>query len=300
MVGPGMASSSTTAVVSERKALRCQARASSPARRRGREGGVVRRVDGLHGVSPGRGSRHGVSAARAGAASRSVPSGAPQMPALRPRSSRASASALAQAVADARLGDQPARARRVALELARAAAPCRRARSDAATRSPAPRPRAGSARASARGRRGARAAASSRYSIGVSCTSSPPTRDDAAREVHDAGRRPGRVPLLARVAPRAVPQRDAHAREQLAHRERLGDVVVGAGVERADLVLVLAARGEHHDRHLRSTRAAGAPPRSRRGPAARGRAAPGRARASRRAPAPPPRSPPRPGGSPRW
>src|SRR5205085_4039010 len=46
-------------------------------------------------------------------------------------------------------------------------------------------------------------------------------------------------------------QRDAHPGKQLAHAERLGDVVVRAGVERLDLRLLLMARREHHDRHRR-------------------------------------------------
>ena len=41
------------------------------------------------------------------------------------------------------------------------------------------------------------------------------------------------------------------ARDQLAHGERLGHVVVGAGVEAADLVGLLPARGQHDDRHER-------------------------------------------------
>ncbi len=45
-------------------------------------------------------------------------------------------------------------------------------------------------------------------------------------------------------------QRDPQAREQLAHPERLGEVIVGAGVERRDLVALLAAGGEHDDRHV--------------------------------------------------
>lgn len=39
----------------------------------------------------------------------------------------------------------------------------------------------------------------------------------------------------------------AHAEHQLARREGLGEVVVGAGVEAVDAVLALAERGEHHD-----------------------------------------------------
>ena len=52
-----------------------------------------------------------------------------------------------------------------------------------------------------------------------------------------------------------VPKRDADPGEQLADAERLGQVVVGAGVERLDLVLVLAARRDHDDRRCASTRA---------------------------------------------
>ncbi len=40
------------------------------------------------------------------------------------------------------------------------------------------------------------------------------------------------------------------AREQLARRKRLGDVVVGAALETAHFVLLLGARGQHDDRDL--------------------------------------------------
>ena len=45
-------------------------------------------------------------------------------------------------------------------------------------------------------------------------------------------------------------QQRAHAGEQFRHRERLDDVVVGAGSEPAHLLALLAARGEHDDRQL--------------------------------------------------
>ena len=45
-------------------------------------------------------------------------------------------------------------------------------------------------------------------------------------------------------------QRGAHARQQLVHAERLRDVVVGARVERGDLVALGVARRQHDDRHL--------------------------------------------------
>jgi hypothetical protein len=43
----------------------------------------------------------------------------------------------------------------------------------------------------------------------------------------------------------------SHPSEQLAHPERLGDVVVGAAVERVDLLALLDAGREHDDRHRR-------------------------------------------------
>ena len=49
---------------------------------------------------------------------------------------------------------------------------------------------------------------------------------------------------LVRPGARRVPQRHPHAREQLAHAERLRHVVVGPGVEGGDLVPLLPARRE--------------------------------------------------------
>ena len=50
---------------------------------------------------------------------------------------------------------------------------------------------------------------------------------------------------------RGAAEDGADARDELADAERLGHVVVGAGVEAADLVDLLAARREHDDRHER-------------------------------------------------
>ncbi len=50
-------------------------------------------------------------------------------------------------------------------------------------------------------------------------------------------------------SPHGVPQRRAYARKQLADAERLGHVVVGAGVECFDLCAFLDAGGQHDDRH---------------------------------------------------
>ena len=51
--------------------------------------------------------------------------------------------------------------------------------------------------------------------------------------------------VLARAA-----QHGADARQQFARREGLDHVVVDAGLEAADAVVLLAARGQHDDRHL--------------------------------------------------
>ena len=45
-------------------------------------------------------------------------------------------------------------------------------------------------------------------------------------------------------------QGGANAGQQLADGEGLGDVIVGAQIERGDLVFLLAAGGKHHDGHL--------------------------------------------------
>ena len=49
---------------------------------------------------------------------------------------------------------------------------------------------------------------------------------------------------------RRATQHRVDARQQLARRERLGDVVIGAAVETHDLVLLFSARGQHDDRHF--------------------------------------------------
>jgi hypothetical protein len=53
-----------------------------------------------------------------------------------------------------------------------------------------------------------------------------------------------------RILAVGAPHHRADAREQLARRERLHDVVVDARVEPADAVGFLAARGQHDDRHF--------------------------------------------------
>jgi len=46
-----------------------------------------------------------------------------------------------------------------------------------------------------------------------------------------------------------MPQRGSHAGEQFIHPERLGQVIVGAEIERLDLSRFVAAARQHHDRN---------------------------------------------------
>ena len=48
----------------------------------------------------------------------------------------------------------------------------------------------------------------------------------------------------------AVAQRGAQARHQLLHAEGLGDVIVGAEIERLDLAALVVADRQHDDRHV--------------------------------------------------
>ena len=93
------------------------------------------------------------------------------------------------------------------------------------------------------------------------------------------------------VSGRGPAERGAQPGEQLVHAERLGDVVVGAGVERGDLVALRRRAPRARRSGPCSTRGAPGSRRRRRCRAARGRARPrrdggaprGRARARRRA-----------------
>ena len=59
---------------------------------------------------------------------------------------------------------------------------------------------------------------------------------------------------------RAAPEHRLDARDQLARRERLRQVVVGAGIEAGDLVGFLRARRQHHDRDVARIRIAAQDP----------------------------------------
>jgi hypothetical protein len=54
---------------------------------------------------------------------------------------------------------------------------------------------------------------------------------------------------------RRAPDQPAQPRDQLAHRERLGEIIVGAGIDALDLLGPVAARGQHHHRKGAARRA---------------------------------------------
>ena len=81
----------------------------------------------------------------------------------------------------------------------------------------------------------------------VSSTSSPATRTSRS------SRRSSRSPSASDVAPRGAVRPAQHGLQpgrQLARRERLRDVVVGADLEAEHAVDLLVARGQHHDREI--------------------------------------------------
>ena len=124
------------------------------------------------------------------------------------------------------------------------------------------------------------------YSVGVSETGSPAHRHRALlavdAQVADLEHRLARRPRPA--------QRGAEPGEQLVAAERLRHVVVGAGVERGDLLLLFSDRGEDEDRRRRPRAQLAADVGAAARPAAAGRGSPPRAGASPPARAPPARS----------
>ena len=85
------------------------------------------------------------------------------------------------------------------------------------------------------------------HSVGVSFTSSPSRSHALGHEVdREVGRRDDRDFGCRHDAPQCGPQ----AREQFTHPERFGDVVIGARVQRGDLVAFGFARRQDHDRHF--------------------------------------------------
>ena len=91
---------------------------------------------------------------------------------------------------------------------------------------------------------------------------------------------------------RGPPQHRAQAGDQLVDPDRLRDVVVGARVERGDLLALVADRGEHDHRRRAPGAQLAARPRCRCRPGGRGRGSPPPAAASPPRPAPSRRSRP--------
>ena len=94
---------------------------------------------------------------------------------------------------------------------------------------------------------------SRRNSVGPSGTVLPAAANPVRGDVHlDVG-----IGELLAGQRRTNPAKHrADAGDQLARAERLGHIIVGAGLEAADPVALLAARGQHHDRHVGGRRAA--------------------------------------------
>ena len=89
---------------------------------------------------------------------------------------------------------------------------------------------------------------SSRNSVGERWISRSPRKTRcAARSI----RRSWKVSTCSAKAGRDPAQHGAHACDQLGRRERLGHEVVGAGLEAAQPVRLLAARRQHDDRQVR-------------------------------------------------
>ena len=93
-------------------------------------------------------------------------------------------------------------------------------------------------------------------SMGVRCTSWAVPIDRAPREVD--GEPAFNLDALVRCVTPSPPQRRAHARDKLARSERLGHVVVRAGVQCADLLVLLVDRRQDDEQgialHSRSCR----------------------------------------------
>ncbi len=139
---------------------------------------------------------------------------------------------------------------------------------------------------------------SRRNSVGPRCTGLPRARHAMRHQVHDD------VGIAQRLVGQRRPdaaQHGADAGHELGRRERLGDIVVGAGIEAAHAIALLAARRQHDDRQVggrRSGGAAGGTPRCPTSGAASSRAGSGRARPPAPRPAPPRRHRRRRRGSP--
>ena len=88
---------------------------------------------------------------------------------------------------------------------------------------------------------------SRRYSVGPERDALAVAADAVGGEVHFD---PGIVQGFGGEGRADAAQHGAGAGDQFLRAERLGDIIVGAGFEAADAVVLLAARGEHDDRQI--------------------------------------------------
>ena len=158
---------------------------------------------------------------------------------------RRSVGGVAQPVADARLGDQVLRPRRVGLELGPDVGDVDAQVVGLLRRTPGPTPRAAAGGGSPAAPGAGRARARRSNSIGVRWTSSPAAHDPPVEQVDHELADPQ---LRAAAGVGRPPHHRAQAGQQLVGAERLGDVIVGAGVERSDLLALVADRRQHEDR----------------------------------------------------
>src|SRR5919106_1084182 len=79
----------------------------------------------------------------------------------------------------------------------------------------------------------------------------PPQGDELTRQIHRELAEPEHGPVAGLRM--GTPFHRAHPRQELTDRERLRDVVVGAGIERGDLVVLRLPHGEHEHRRLGET-----------------------------------------------
>ena len=85
----------------------------------------------------------------------------------------------------------------------------------------------------------------SSYSFGDSLISRSPTLDDTANQVDGEVADPEDRPLALRL--QLVTQCRAYPGQKFVHPERLGDIIVGAAIERLDFAGLVAAAGQDHD-----------------------------------------------------
>ena len=179
------------------------------------------------------------------------------------------ATSAGEAVADAGLGADVARARPVGLDLAAQVGHVRAQRRDVVGVGRAPDLVSSAAWVSSRPAVASSARCSSSNSVGVRWTSAPSRRGRRAQPGRARARRRSSTGSSAAGAARRSAA--SQARDELARAERLGHVVVGAGLERADLLAPRRRSPTARGSASASTRAAGARPRCRRRRAARGR-----------------------------